>query len=159
MKEKKNKIVDISKLLKIDSIFHDLECQNKIEYMKIISKIMEKKSSISSKTIFNSLYSREKIGSTGIGNGIAIPHGKIKEFQFSPILLFTKLKEPISFGSIDNEPVDLLLSILISKNEKKEYLSMLFLIAKELANENSCRKLRKAKSKYKIYSILKKMYQ
>lgn len=86
------------------------------------------------------------MGSTGIGNGIAIPHGKLEEDTMRAVGVFVQLETPIAFDAIDNQPVDLLFALLVPADQTKTHLHTLSLVAKRLADKTICRRLRAAQS-------------
>lgn len=86
------------------------------------------------------------MGSTGIGNGIAIPHGKLEEDTLRAVGVFVQLETPIAFDAIDNQPVDLLFALLVPADQTKTHLHTLSLVAKRLADKTICRRLRAAQS-------------
>lgn len=77
--------------------------------LEIISELAAKQLSLAPQVVFEAILTREKMGSTGIGNGIAIPHGKLEEDTLRAVGVFVQLETPIAFDAIDNQPVDLLL--------------------------------------------------
>jgi len=79
---------------------------------------------LSSQEIFESLVAREKMGSTGIGNGIAIPHGRLTDIT-QPIAILIKCEEPIAFDAIDKQPVDILFALLVPADQCQQHLSTL----------------------------------
>lgn len=96
--------------------------------------------------VFEAILTREKMGSTGIGNGIAIPHGKLEEDTMRAVGVFVQLETPIAFDAIDNQPVDLLFALLVPADQTKTHLHTLSLVAKRLADKTICRRLRAAQS-------------
>ena len=108
---------------------------------------------ISEYSILEALLAREKLGSTGIGSGIAIPHGKLDAVT-SPVLVFVVSKEAIAFDAIDNQAVDLLFALLVPAEQCKTHLHTLSLVAKRLADKTVCRRLRAAQSDEELYQIM-----
>lgn len=94
------------------------------------------------------------MGSTGIGNGIAIPHGKLEEDTLRAVGVFVQLETPIAFDAIDNQPVDLLLPCWCRADQTKTHLHTLSLVAKRLADKTICRRLRAAQSDEELYQII-----
>lgn len=103
--------------------------------------------------ILEALMTREKLGSTGIGGGIAIPHGKLKCVT-SPILVFVVSKEAIPFDAIDNQPVDIFCAILIPEEQCQAHLSTLAGIAKLLSQKELTKKIRHAQTNQQLYQLL-----
>jgi len=104
-------------------------------------------------SILEALMTREKLGSTGIGGGIAIPHGKLDCVK-SPILIFVVSKDPIPFDAIDNQSVDIFCAILIPKEQCQTHLATLSGIAKLLSQKELTKKLRHAESDEHLYQLL-----
>jgi len=103
--------------------------------------------------VFEALQAREKLGSTGIGGGIAIPHGKIKDLS-APVLIFVVSKDTVQFDAIDKQPVDIFCGILIPENQCQTHLSTLSGIARMLSQKDFTRKLRNATSDDELYQLL-----
>lgn len=108
---------------------------------------------ISEYSILEALLSREKLGSTGIGGGIAIPHGKLDGLA-SPVLVFVVCKEPIPFDAIDNQGVDVFCAILIPKEQCQTHLATLSGIAKLLSQRELTKKIRHVDSDHHLYQLL-----
>ena len=104
-------------------------------------------------TVFDALMSREKLGSTGIGGGIAIPHGKLKGVT-KPVLIFVVSQESIAFDAIDNQPVDIFCAILIPENQCQTHLSTLAAIARLLSQKELTKKIRNANTDHELYQLL-----
>lgn len=110
--------------------------------------------SLPPQVVFEAILTREKMGSTGIGNGIAIPHGKLEEDTLRAVGVFVQLETPIAFDAIDNQPVDLLFALLVPADQTKTHLHTLSLVAKRLADKTICRRLRAAQSDEELYQII-----
>lgn len=104
-------------------------------------------------SILEALMAREKLGSTGIGGGIAIPHGKL-DCVSSPLLVFVVSQEPIAFDAIDNQAVDIFCAILIPKDQCQSHLTTLSGIAKLLSQKELTKKIRHATSDQQLYQLL-----
>lgn len=104
-------------------------------------------------SILEALTTREKLGSTGIGGGIAIPHGKLKQVT-EPLLVFVVSKESIPFDAIDNQPVDIFCAILIPEQQCQAHLSTLAAIARLLSQKELTKKLRHAETNQQLYQLL-----
>ncbi|KKO49576.1 PTS cellobiose transporter subunit IIA [Arsukibacterium sp. MJ3] len=104
-------------------------------------------------TILESLMTREKLGSTGIGGGIAIPHGKLKTVT-EPILIFVVTKEAIAFDAIDNQAVDIFCAILIPEEQCQAHLTTLAGIARLLSQKELTRKIRHCESNEQLYQLI-----
>ncbi len=108
---------------------------------------------LSSQEIFESLLAREKMGSTGIGNGIAIPHGRLTNIS-QPVAVLIKCEEPISFDSIDRQPVDILFALLVPEEQCEQHLSTLSTMAEKLNNKHIVKQLRKTQDESELYQVI-----
>jgi PTS system nitrogen regulatory IIA component len=95
--------------------------------------------------VFESLVARERLGSTGIGHGVAIPHGRLKG-DFKPVAAFLRLSESIDFDALDNAPVDLLFALLVPEDSTEEHLQILAQLAEMFSDKDFCQKLRDTES-------------
>jgi PTS system nitrogen regulatory IIA component len=105
------------------------------------------------RTIFEILIQREKLGSTGVGNGIAIPHGKLPKLT-KLFGLFARLDRPIDFESLDGQPVDLVFLLLAPEGAGADHLKALARVARLLRDQDVARKLRDSRDAEAIYSVL-----
>lgn len=108
---------------------------------------------LSSQEIFESLVAREKMGSTGIGNGIAIPHGRLADIT-QPIAILIKCEEPIAFDAIDKQPVDILFALLVPADQCQQHLSTLSCMAEKLNDKQILKQLRKTHDKTELYQVI-----
>lgn len=109
--------------------------------------------SMSENLLFDNLINRERLGSTGIGQGIAIPHSRMEECESVIGALFV-LDEKISFDAIDNQPVDLLFVLIVPKEATSEHLELLSQIAEKFNDQALCAKLRNAGDNEALYEIM-----
>jgi PTS system nitrogen regulatory IIA component len=103
--------------------------------------------------IFEILLQREKLGSTGVGNGIAIPHGKLPKLD-RLFGLFARLDRPIDFEALDGQPVDLVFLLLAPEGAGADHLKALARIARLLRDQDVAKKLRASRDAPAIYSVL-----
>jgi PTS system nitrogen regulatory IIA component len=105
------------------------------------------------RAIFEILLQRERLGSTGVGNGIAIPHGKLPKL---PKLfgLFARLDRPVDFEALDNEPVDLVFLLLAPEGAGADHLKALARVARLLRDPDTVHKLRQSRDAEAIYAVL-----
>lgn len=100
--------------------------------------------------IFDALIAREQLGSTGLGDGIAIPHCRIPRLQRT-IGCLVKVKQPVDFDAIDDKPVDLLCFLLVPENTLEGHLETLRTLAEHFTNPVFCTRLRAAESDEELY--------
>jgi PTS system nitrogen regulatory IIA component len=103
--------------------------------------------------IFNRLVERERLGSTGLGHGVALPHGRIAHLDQS-IGAFIKLDQPIDFDSIDGQPTDLLFALLVPEHHTEEHLQILASLAGMFSNLMFCNKLRHCDNDKDLFRLL-----
>ncbi|MGB0893939.1 MAG: PTS IIA-like nitrogen regulatory protein PtsN [Parashewanella sp.] len=108
---------------------------------------------LSAQEIFESLLSREKMGSTGIGNGIAIPHGRLDNID-KPIAVFIKCEQPVTFEAIDKQPVDILFALLVPADQCQQHLSTLSAMAEKLSDKQTLKQLRRINDEKELYQVL-----
>jgi PTS system nitrogen regulatory IIA component len=107
----------------------------------------------SERTLLEVLIQREKLGSTAVGNGIAIPHGKLPKLE-RLFGLFARLPRPIDFEALDNEPVDLIFLLLAPEGAGADHLKALAQVARLLRNPSTARKLRESQDADALYAVL-----
>ncbi len=122
-----------------------------IEYISQLGRL--KLPEVSEYVIQESLLNREKLGSTGIGKGIALPHGRLKNIDKS-VAIFVTTQTAVQYDTIDNQPVDIFCALLIPEDQCKAHLSTLSSIAKLLKDKEVCRKIRNAETDEQLYNIL-----
>ena len=129
----------IRQLLPLENIVLDLEASSKKRVFEHVGLVFENNQGIARSAVFDSLFSREKLGSTGLGRGIAIPHGRIKGLK-EACGAFIRLTTPIPFDSPDGEPVSLLFVLLVPEQATEQHLQILSELA-ERFSDRSCREV------------------
>jgi len=105
------------------------------------------------RAIFDILIQREKLGSTGVGNGIAIPHGKLPKLD-KLFGLFARLDRPVDFDALDGQPVDLVFLLLAPETAGADHLKALARVARLLRDQDVARKLRDSRDAEALYAVL-----
>ena len=146
--------MNVVNILEPERIDAHAEAGSKKRALEYLSQLISKNEpSMDSGEIFNSLLAREKLGSTGVGKGVAIPHGRMKSCS-KPIGALIKLNQAIDFDAIDNDPVDLLFALLVPEESTEEHLQILASIA-EMFNDNDFRqKLHQMESSADVFDLL-----
>jgi PTS system nitrogen regulatory IIA component len=145
------KIID---MLKTDYILEELKSGNKRDVLKeLVGSFMKIHQKLDSEATLNVLFEREKLGSTGIGEGIAIPHGKITGLD-QLILSFGRSAVGIDFDAMDGKPVHLFFLLIAPENSAGQHLKTLAKISKMLKDGVFRTKLMAAKSKDELYKII-----
>jgi PTS system nitrogen regulatory IIA component len=151
------KKVDISKVLKPDHIAHDVQVSSKKRALEVLSELLTKgEPQLAPSEVFESLFSRERLGGTALGKGVALPHGRLSG-SGEIIGAFLRLKGEVPFDAQDKQPVDLLFALLVPSNSKEsneEYLQVLAHIAEMLSDETQREQLRRAKSREELFDLL-----
>lgn len=104
-------------------------------------------------SVFDSLLARERLGGTGLGSGVAIPHGRVKDRQ-QAIGAFVTLQHGIDFDAIDAQPVDLIFALVVPEASTEEHLEMLALLATMFKDADLREKMRRAETPAALYDLL-----
>jgi PTS system nitrogen regulatory IIA component len=126
-------------ILPVGQVLLDLESSSKKRVFEQVGTLFESHLGLSRAVVFDSLFAREKLGSTGLGQGVAIPHGRIKGLK-QAAGAFVRLKTPVPFDAPDGRPVNLLFFLLVPEQATEHHLEIL----SELAQRFSERPFRDA---------------
>lgn len=144
---------DLSEIIAADAVDARLQAANKKGLFQLLAAAAAKRTGISGKAIASALAEREKIGSTGFGAGVAIPHGKIeglpKVFGY-----FARLSTPVDYQAVDGLPVDLVFLLLSPPDAGADHLKALAGVSRMFRDRQIVAKLRGARSKDAIYALL-----
>jgi len=108
---------------------------------------------VSETTIFDGLFTRERLGSTGLGDGVAVPHCRITETE-ADCCAVVSLEEPISFDAPDNQPVDLLVFLVVSGEACQDHLDRLAIVAKSFSDPDFRQSVRDSRSNEELKSLI-----
>jgi len=108
---------------------------------------------IDADVVFNALLKREELGSTGVGNGVALPHVRLEQVK-KPFAIMVRLKDPIDFDAVDGQPVDLVCLLLLSKENEGAQLNALAGIARRLRRPELLEELRRAPNRVVLYNLM-----
>ena len=140
-------------ILTPERCFCNLPGVSKKRFLTTVSELIsEATHCLSADQIYTALLAREQLGSTGIGNGIAIPHCRVADCKTITGTLVT-LEEGIDFDAIDSRTVDLLFVLIVPAEEMNEHLKVLGAVASLFHQEEFCSKLRQARSAQELYDI------
>jgi nitrogen PTS system EIIA component len=145
--------MDFRDLITRDSIVPALRSKTKKQVIEDLSAIAAERAGIQTRDVFDTLLRRERLGSTGIGRGIAIPHARMVDVK-SIICVFARLTERIAFDSPDHEPVDLVFLLLAPEHAGADHLKALACISRLVRDPAMADRLRHAKSPDALYAIL-----
>ena len=143
----------LSQILPEKNIVIDLECSSKKRAFEQAGLIFENNCGIARSTVSDNLFARERLGSTGLGHGVAVPHGRIRGLK-APLAAFVRLSEPIPFESPDGEPVKLLIFLLIPDNVTQQHLEILSEIAEMFSDKSFRTELAEDSDPHSLYARL-----
>jgi PTS system nitrogen regulatory IIA component len=123
----------ISQLLPLTNVIVGLEASSKKRVFEQAGLLFENNQGIARVKVFDSLFARERLGSTGLGEGIAIPHGRIKGLK-DAVAAVLRLSEPVAFDAPDGKPVSLLLILLVPEQATQQHLEILSEVAEMLSD-------------------------
>jgi PTS system nitrogen regulatory IIA component len=146
-------MTDLSDILATDGVDGRLSVSNKKALFQQLAAAAAKKTGVAAKDIVAALNERERLGSTGFGGGVAIPHGKIEGLP-QMFGYFARLTSPIEFQSVDNMPVDLVFLLLSPPDAGADHLKALARVSRALRDRPTLAKLRGARSRDAIYALL-----
>lgn len=145
--------MEISDLLSLDGVLPKLRATSKKQLLQELAQHAATISGLDEREIFEVLLERERLGTTGVGRGVAIPHGKFAKLD-RLVGVFGRLEQPIDFDSVDDRPVDLLFLLLAPESAGADHLKALARISRLLRDETMCSKLRGSDSREALYALL-----
>lgn len=146
--------MNIQALVSLDRTECAVQCNSKKRILEIISDIAANTSSeIQKEDALTALLAREKMGSTGIGNGIALPHGRLAGLSNVTAVVVTTTPA-IQFDAIDDKPVDIFFAILVPENQTEGHLQTLATIAGKLSQKSIVKLIRNAENKEQVIAAL-----
>ena len=146
--------MNLSQILALDCTLSAVQCSSKKRALEMICSAAAKHlPECTEYDLFERLVGREKLGSTGIGNGIAIPHGRLPE-NGKLVAVLLQLAEPIAFDAIDNQPVDILFGLLVPEQDCQLHLKTLAMVAEKLSKKETLKQLRQASSDQELYQVI-----
>ncbi len=144
---------DLSDLITPRSVMASLEAVNKKVALQVLSEKAAEVVGLPSIDIFNTIIQRERLASTGVGGGVAIPHGRLPNLR-SAVGIFARLKAPIDFDAMDEEPVDIIMLLLAPENAGADHLRALARISRLLRDTKVVETIRGCRDRSAIYAVL-----
>ena len=144
---------EMSDILTVDRVEAGMTVANKKGLFQLLAAAAARRTRLDAKTIAAALTEREKIGSTGFGGGVAIPHGRIEGLE-RVFGYFARLASPVDFQSVDKLPVDLVFLILSPPDAGADHLKALAGVSRVLRDRNIVAKLRGARSRDALFALL-----
>jgi PTS system nitrogen regulatory IIA component len=145
--------MNIAEILSPQGVIQRLKAANKKKLVGEIAASAAALTGIDQGRLFETLWEREKLGSTGVGHGIAIPHGRVARLE-RIVGVFARLDEPVDFESIDDTPVDLVFALLTPAEAGADHLTALARVSRLMRNAAVCEKLRAANDRAQLYALL-----
>ena len=146
--------MQLSDLITTQRVACNLQALSKKRALEELSVLISSgEPKVTTNEVFDSLLARERLGGTGIGHGVAIPHGRLKNIK-QAIGAFIKLQDAVDFDAIDNQRVDLVFALLVPEDSTAEHLQILAQIAAMFNDEQTREKLRQAGSADELYHLI-----
>lgn len=145
--------MEIHDLLTPDGVVANLKATSKKQALQELAARAARLTGQPERTIFDTLLERERLGSTGVGHGIAIPHGKLTDLR-RLYGLFARVEQPIAFDAIDEVPVDLIFVLLAPDTAGADHLKALARVSRLLRDRPFCEKLRATDNPDALYALL-----
>jgi len=145
--------MEISEFLSPAGIVPSLKAGSKKQLLQELARHAAAIAGLDERAVFDVLLERERLGTTGVGNGVAIPHGKLPDIDRLHGF-FARLDQPVPFDAIDDQPVDLVILLLAPEGAGADHLKALAQVSRLLRDRNTCTKLRGAESADAIYALL-----
>lgn len=145
--------MEIVELINPDRVVPHLRATCKKQALQELAKHAAGMTDVSEREIFDVLLERERLGTTGVGGGIAIPHGRLTGIDHM-YGLFARLDDPVEFDAIDDQPVDLIFLLLAPEGAGADHLKALARVSRTLRDQSTCEKLRGTESSDALYAVL-----
>lgn len=145
--------MDINDLLSPDGVIAGLKATSKKQALQELAARASRLTGLAERVVFDTLLERERLGSTGVGNGIAIPHGRLPGLTRLHGL-FARAEVPVEFDAIDDVPVDLIFVLLAPEGAGADHLKALARVSRLLRDRLMCEKLRAADDPDALYALL-----
>jgi PTS system nitrogen regulatory IIA component len=145
--------MEITDILSEKGVIAHLKAGSKKQALQELARHAADIAGLDERTVFDALLERERLGTTGVGLGIAIPHAKLANID-QLYALFARLDHPVDFDAIDEQPVDLMFLLLAPEAAGADHLKALARVSRLLRNQTFCDKLRGADSAEAIYALL-----
>ena len=144
-------MIDITSILTLDRVLCRCEVSSKKKTLETMSELLSRTvGDESQQAIFEALLKRERLGSTGLGSGIALPHGRIESLT-KPVAAVATLQSDIDFDSLDGAPVNIVFSLAMPENCNDQHLQILAFLAEMFSDPVLCNAIRNAKTPEEIY--------
>ena len=145
--------MELNDIISPDSILANLKPNSKKQLLQELADVGSALIGKESPAVFETLLERERLGSTGVGNGVAIPHGKIPGIK-NIVGVFAQLSKPVEFDAMDDQPVDIVFMLLAPEGSGADHLKALSKIARVLRDQSTLASIRNTTDSDAIYALL-----
>jgi nitrogen PTS system EIIA component len=145
--------MDLSDLIEASAVMPTLKANSKKQLLQLLAEKAAAVTGLPEREVFDTILQRERLGSTGVGNGIAIPHGKLPGIE-RITGVFARLEAPVDFEALDDQPVDLVFLLLAPEGAGADHLKALSRIARVLRDNDAVSKIRGTRDAAAIHSFL-----
>lgn len=147
-------MVKLSEILSAERVVSGVAASSKKKALEQLASLLSAgTATLTVAEAFASLTTREKLGSTGLGRGVAIPHGRVAGIE-ECVGAFMRLQYPVSYDAVDDKPVDLIFGLLVPKSASDEQLGHLAVTAKMFTDTEFCDRLRDAQDERTLYELI-----
>jgi PTS system nitrogen regulatory IIA component len=145
--------MELIELIDSDSVVANLRVTSKKQALQVLARRAGEITAVDERKVFDVLMERERLGTTGVGSGIAIPHGKLSDLE-KIHGIFARLEKPVDFQAIDDRPVDLIFVLLAPEGAGADHLKALARVSRLLRDDDICKKLRATSEGDALFGIL-----
>jgi PTS system nitrogen regulatory IIA component len=145
--------MQLGDLISPETVLPSLKAKSKKQLLQELSARAARAAGLQERDVFDILWQREQLGSTGLGQGVAIPHGKFSGLK-QLVGVFARLAEPVDFDAVDGEPVDIVFLLLAPEGAGADHLKALARISRLLREGSAVEKLRASKDAAALYAVL-----
>jgi len=143
----------IEYLLSASDVVVDFAARDKADLLRALAARAARVLKLSSDAVADTIQRRDELGSTGIGNGVSIPHARLRELK-KPFGLLARLQRPLEYQAIDGEPVDIVFMLLLPAFSQLEQLNALAVVARKLRDQGVLERLRCAANAVELYRAI-----
>lgn len=145
--------MELRDIIEPGAVLANLKPNSKKQLLQELATLAAPLAGVDERAVFETLLQRERLGSTGVGNGVAIPHGKLPNME-RIIGVFAHLAKPIGFDAMDDQPVDVVFMLLAPEGSGADHLKALSRIARLLRDQSALAQIRAANDADAMYSLL-----
>ncbi|TCS37621.1 PTS sugar transporter subunit IIA [Reinekea marinisedimentorum] len=146
-------MIQLSQVLSAEQTYMESFGASKKRILQTLAeRLSQTLDNISDLELFDQLIARERLGSTGIGSGVAVPHCRLEGLE-EPIAALVKIPEPVDFDSIDKSPVDLIFALIVPSEATDEHLQLLASVVEQVNDPANLTKIRNCKTPTELYNL------